>query len=72
MLNNGERLEHVRAKQLVTCLNLLHVTISNRQKALINSNSLYGEAYHQIFMLQIKEQIQILNGNNNLCRMKQT
>ena len=35
MLNYGERLEHVRAKQLVTCLYLYRMTIGNRRKALI-------------------------------------
>ena len=70
MLNYGEKLEHVRAKQLVACLYLYH---DNRQSSKgYNSNSLYGEAYHQMFMPQIKEQVQILNGNNNFCRMKQT
>ena len=34
----------------------------------LNSNSLYRDAYHQMFMLQIKEQIQILNGNNNFFK----
>ena len=62
MLNYGARLEHVRAKQLVTCLYLYH---DNRRSSKgFYSNSLYGEAYHQMFMLQIKEQMQILNGNN--------
>ena len=32
MPNNAERLEHVRAKQLVTCLYLKNMTIGNRQK----------------------------------------
>ena len=35
MLNYGKRLEHVRAKQLVACLYLYHMTIGNRQKDLI-------------------------------------
>ena len=34
-LNYGERLEHMLANQLVTCLYLYLVTIGNRQKALI-------------------------------------
>lgn len=34
-----------------------------------NLNSLYGKGCHQMFMLQIKEQIQIVNGNN-FFRMK--
>ena len=45
--------------------------IQQSSKSFINSHSLYGEAYHQMFMLQIEEKIQILNGNN-FCGMKQT
>ena len=69
MLNYGKRLEHVRAKQLVTCL-YLHPYDNRQSSKGFNSNSLYGEAYHQMFMLHIKEQIQILNGNNNFFTMK--
>lgn len=29
-----------------------------------NSSSLYGDAHQQVFIIQIKEQIQILNGND--------
>ena len=39
------------------------MTIGNRQKG-FNSNSQFGEAYHQILRLQMKQQIQILNSNN--------
>ena len=67
MLNYGERLDHVHAKQVVTCDVSLFVSYDNRQSSEgFNSNSLYGEVYHQMFMLQIKEPIQILNGSNNL------
>ena len=33
-----------------------------------NSNSLYGEAYHQMFILNIKKKIEILNDNNNFAK----
>ena len=67
-LNYGERLECMQAKQLVASL---FVSYDNWQSSRgINANSLYGEAYHQMFMLEIKENIQILNGNNHFCRMK--
>jgi len=37
----------------------LFMSYDNRQSLKgFNSNSLYGEAYHQMFMLQIKEKIQ--------------
>ena len=50
----------------------LNFTLTNRQSSKgFNSNSLYGEGYRQMFMLQIKEQIQILAGNNSVFfRMK--
>ena len=49
----------------------LFVSYDNRQASKgFHSNSLRGEVYHQMFMLQIKEQIQILNVNNNFFRMK--
>ena len=31
-----------------------------------NFNSLYSEAVHQVLMFQIKQQIQIRNGNNKI------
>ena len=55
------RLEHMQAKQLVTCLSWKSFYL----------NSLYVEAYHQMFMLQFKEQMQILNDNNICFRMEQ-
>ena len=65
------RLERMQAKQLQVAS--LFVSYDNWQSSRgINANSLYGEAYHQMFMLEIKENIQILNGNNHFCRMKQT
>ena len=70
MLNYGEGLEHMRANQLVTCLYLYLMTIGNRQSSKgFNSNSPQGEAYHQLFMLQTKEQIQILIDNNIFFRI---
>ena len=64
MLNYGERLEHVRTR--ATDNVSLFVSYDNQQSSKgFNLNSLYGEVCHQMFMLQIKEQIQILNGNNN-------
>ena len=54
MLNNGERLELVRTR--ATGDMSLFVSYDNRQSSRgFNSNSIYGEAYHQMFMLQIKE-----------------
>ena len=68
LLNYDERWEHMRAKHLVTCLHLYHC---NQQSSKgFDSNSLHGEVYHQMFLLQIKEQIQIFDGNNNFFRMK--
>ena len=59
MLNYGERLEHMRAKQLVlvACLYLNHMTISNRPKVFLLQH------VTKFFTLQIKEQI--LHGNHN-------
>ena len=53
LLNYGERLELVRAKQPGDVSFICIMTIG----------ILYGEVYHQMFMLQIKEQIQIFDGN---------
>ena len=65
MLNYGERLER-KATSNVS----LFVPYDNRQSSKgFNSNSLRGEAYHRMFTLQIKEQLQILNDNNNFCRI---
>ena len=64
MLNYGESLQQVRAKQLFDMSWLLSYDNRRSPKGL-NANSLYGETYHQMFTLQIKEEIQILNGNNN-------
>ena len=61
MLDYGERLEHVRTRATGNVSFFASYFASKG----FNSNSLYGEACHQMFMLQIKEQIQILNGNNN-------
>ena len=47
MLNYFKRLEHMQAKQLVLSKSF-------------NSNSFYLEAHHQMFMLQFKEQMQIV------------
>lgn len=72
--SHAELRQKVRARASKTTGGVsLFVSYDNRQSSEgFNSNSLYGEAYHQVFMLQIKENIQILNGNNNFCRMKQT
>ena len=64
MLNYGESLEQVRAKQLFDMSWFLSYD-NRRSSEGLNANSLYGETYHQMFTLQIKEEIQILNGNNN-------
>jgi len=51
---------------MVTCLYLYHVTIGNGGQALLRIPfTLYGKAYHEMFIVQIKDKIQILNGNNN-------
>lgn len=63
MLNYGESLEQVRAKQLFDMSWFLSYDNQRSSKGL-NANSLYGETYHQMFTLQIKEEIQVLNGNN--------
>jgi len=62
MLYYGESLEQVRAKQL--CDVSWFLSYDNRRSSKgLNANSLYGETYHQMFTLHIKEEIQILNGN---------
>ena len=70
MLNYGGRLEHVRASKATGDVSLF-VSYGNRiSSKAFNSNSLYSEAYHRMFMLQIKDQIQILTDNNISFRMK--
>ena len=55
-----------RASKLTGVASLL-LSYDNRQSSKgFNSNSLHGEAHHQMFMLKIKEQTQILNDNNIL------
>jgi len=61
MLNYGKRLEHGCAKQVVTYL--YFITIGNCQKAFIWIPFTVKHIM-KMFMLQIKEQIQILIGNN--------
>ena len=48
-----------RVDRRIICMILLSAIIT-----MFYLNSLCDEAYHQMFMLQIKEQIQIINGNN--------
>ena len=70
ILNYGET---VGARASKTTADVSFVAYDNRQSSNgFNSNSLYGEAYHQIFILQIKKKIKILNGNNNFWRMRET
>ena len=62
MLNYGKRLEQVRAKQLVTSRLYVFVSYDNRQSSKgFNSNSLYGEAHHQMFIIIIIIIIIIVN-----------
>jgi len=46
------------------------MTIGNGQRAFISIAFTVEQFYQQMFLLPIKEEIQILNGNNIVFRMK--